>query len=234
MSRRNSRADRGARTLACRVHTRVNAKPRVGTRPQIVLNVGNQPSPNRIFPDVSRNPIPLALIANPVIVGLALPEGFAGAIHQSVSFPRGRSLERFQQASRRDQRQQRHMDMVCHGHKRPELVVSQSYASQERIDDNLRDRSLAQEHRAGARRIQIAIDPGEGFAGRGFRGRRKFTSGQAAVQRPCYGQPTVFGIAVGQAASGVHGKTSVFSFQKVSRSHECERGTHECVRHVVL
>jgi hypothetical protein len=51
------------------------------------------------------------------------------------------------------------------------------------------------------------------------------------VQMPGKEQPTVIGIDVGKAALGWHELISGANGYKISRSHECERGTHECVRH---
>jgi hypothetical protein len=54
------------------------------------------------------------------------------------------------------------------------------------------------------------------------------------MQMPGEEQPTVGGIQVGEAALGAHVRSSASLRKKISRSHECERGTHECVRHAKI
>jgi hypothetical protein len=51
------------------------------------------------------------------------------------------------------------------------------------------------------------------------------------VQVPGEEQPGVVGIDVRKTALGRHELVSVATALKLSRSHECERGTQECVRH---
>jgi hypothetical protein len=56
------------------------------------------------------------------------------------------------------------------------------------------------------------------------------------VQMPGQKEPAIIGINVGKAALGRHPLSSGSIGPKISRSHEwrsheCERCTHECVRH---
>ena len=94
----------GARTLACRVHTRVNAvaPSRICTRPRIILGSRNQPRLHWIPFNVTGDLAPLPLISHPMIVGLALPKLLPSAIQQPVRFPRCNALERFQQQAGRN------------------------------------------------------------------------------------------------------------------------------------
>jgi hypothetical protein len=51
------------------------------------------------------------------------------------------------------------------------------------------------------------------------------------MQMPSEEQPAVTGIDMRKAALGRHALISGGMADKFSRSHECERGTQECVRH---
>ena len=226
MSHRSFR--RSARTPACRVHTRVNA--RVGRGPLVIFDVLNQAGSNRIPLDVPGNSIPFVLISHPMIVGFALPELLAGAIEQSIGFARGSSFQRFEQLARRYRRTQEHVDMVRHNYERSELIMAEIGAFQKGVNDNLRNVFLPQEQRPRSCFIQVAIHPGECFTRGRLRRRREFSRRECAVQCPGYEQPGV-GIDVGEAATGVHPLSSAMTQPKISRSHECERGTQECVRH---
>jgi hypothetical protein len=232
VSRRNSSC--GARTHACRVRTHANAKRRVSTRPRVIFDCGNDASPDGVPLNVSSNPIPLVTASDPMIVGLPLPKLFASPIEKPVRVASSRSLERFQEPSRRTQRQQQHVYMIRHDDERSKLVMAEFSAAEQRIEDQLRDSVLPQERRATSRGIEVAIYPSKGFARRSFRGRRESSNRQTTVQRPRDEQPTALGIAVWQASSGVHAFGSVFSSPNFSRSHECERGTQECVRHIAI
>ena len=225
---------RGARTPACRVHTRVNAEPGVGTRPRIVLNGPDQVRLQRIFFNVSSNPVPFFGASDPMIVGLALPKRLTCAIQEPIRLPRGEPFERFQELSRRYHGQEQGVNVVRHDYKRAQFVVAELSAAVQRIDDDFCDRLLGQVHWTTAPGVEVSIHPGEGLARSCFRGRWKSPGRHDPVQRPGYEQPAAFGIAVGQSAAGVHQPSSVRSFPKISRSHECERGTHECVRHVCV
>ena len=223
MSRRNFRRGCGARTQACRVHTRGNAKPRVSATPRVILNGPDQVRLERVPLDIARNSIPFLTAPDPMIIGLALPERFPGAIENFVRLPRGRYLERFQEQARRDHRQEQSVDVVRHDREWPELVVTQRDATVQGINHYLRDGFLRQEHRSAAPRVEIRIDPGEGFAPRSLRGWRKSPSWDTAIQGPGNEQPAAFRVAVGQAAARVHKPSSALLSSKFSRSHECVR-----------
>jgi hypothetical protein len=109
--------------------------------------------------------------------------------------------------------------------------MSQVLAAKQRFDDQRGDRLASQMKRAGGRSIENAIHPSEGLAIGDFAGRRKMRAGKAAMQMPGEEQPMVIGIDVGKAALGRHAMGSGGIRIKISRSHECERGTQECVRH---
>jgi hypothetical protein len=51
------------------------------------------------------------------------------------------------------------------------------------------------------------------------------------VKDPCDEQPAAFRIDVGQASARIHKPNSAVVVGRFSRSHECGRGTQECVRH---
>jgi hypothetical protein len=121
VSRKNSSAC-GARTRACRVHTRVNAfaPSRVCTRPRIVFDSRNQSSLHRIPLNVSGDLAPLGFISNPMVVRLALPKLLTRAMKQPISLPSRDALERFQQHAGRNRRQQRQVDVIGHDDERPE------------------------------------------------------------------------------------------------------------------
>ncbi len=241
MSRRNSSpccvcsdGAGGARTHACRVHTHVNAKPGVRTRPQIFLDRRDHPRPDGVPLDIPRNAIPLVLVSDPMIVRFPLPKGFARPTESFVRLPCGASLKRLQKQSRGNHRQEKHVDVIGHDDERADLVVPQFRAAEQRIHDDLRDGVLPQERGAGPGLVQIPVDPAERFSRCCFRRGLEFSNRQTAEKRPGYEQPAAFRIAVGQAAAGVHKSTSALPSLKISRSHECERGTQECVRHVSL
>ena len=196
----------GARTRACRVHTRVNASDpsRVCTRPGIVLRPDNQTSLHRIPLNVIADFVPFPVIANPVIIGLALPKLRARTVKQPVCLARRGAFQRLQQHARRNRRQQKHVDMVRHDHEGSEMVLAQALASKQRFDYDGCDRFAPQIDGTTVRPIQIAIHPRESFAIGDFTGWRKMRAGQAAVQVPGDEHPAVFGIDVREPAVGVH------------------------------
>jgi hypothetical protein len=51
------------------------------------------------------------------------------------------------------------------------------------------------------------------------------------MQVPGHEEPAVFRIDVREPALRGHWLDSGIWVTKISRSHECERGTHECVRY---
>jgi len=224
----------GARTPACSVHTHVNAKPGVSTRPRITLDRRNDASANRVSLDIPRNAIPLVAVSDPMIVRLPLPKRLANAIESLVGLPRSCSFQRLQELSRRNKWQQQHVNVIRHDDKGPQLIVPQLGTLKQRINDDLCNGLLPQERWTGPSLIEISVDPAERLSRCRFRRWREFTRRQAAVKRPRYEQPLAFGIAVRQPPPGVHIASSVQPSPKISRSHECERGTHECVRHECL
>src|SRR5580700_10668628 len=68
-------------------------------------------------------------------------------------------LERLQQPARRHLRQQEHVDVVCHDSECSELIVTKFHAVEKRVDHQMGDRLLPQEHGAGASKVQVPIDP---------------------------------------------------------------------------
>ena len=234
MSRRNFRRGCGARTHACRVHTRVNAKPWVSARPRVVFNGPDQIRLQRVPLDIPCDLIPFFSASDPMVVRLALPERLSGAIEKFVGRPRSRSFERFQKRTRRDHGQEQCVDVVRHDRKRPELVMIELHAAEQRIKNNFCDGFLRQEHRSATPRIEVRINPSERFTGCRLGWRGESPSWHAAVKRPRYEQPSAFRITMGQAPLRIHQPSSALASSKFSRSHECERGTHQCVRHKAL
>jgi hypothetical protein len=223
----------GARTRACRVHTRVNAWSPSGvrTRPQIILHPRHQPCLHWIPLNIRRDPAPLVLAAYPMIVGLALPKLLSSSTEQPVSFPRRDTLQGFQQEAGRNRRQQKHVDVVRHDDERSETVLAQALTAEQRFDHQCGDAFDTQVDGPRVCSIQVAIYPNESFAIGDFPRGRKMRAWQAAVQVPREEQPAAGWIDVGQAALGGHALNGGAAVTKISRSHECERCTHECVRH---
>ena len=225
---------RGARTRACRVHTRVNAwrKFRVGTRPPIVLDALNQTCLQWIPLDVLYNSPILCFISHPVIIRLALPELLPSSAEEAVRRASSRSFQSLHQFVRGDQRLQKNGNVICQQNERAQLIMAQLHATEQRSSHDFGHIVASQIHRTRSRGIQIAIDPDEHLAASGFSGRRKRTGGDASVQVPGEEEPAILRVRVGEAAVGGHRNTSTPVKEKFSRSHECERGTQECVRHV--
>ena len=228
----------------------------VRTRPRVIFNARNQSRLYRILLNVLGDPVPFVFISHPMIEGFAPPKLIAGASEQLVRLPRCKSFERFEQLARRYQRQQKGVDVISHDRKRTKLVVAEVRAPEQRIDHHLGDFILREEYRTIASFIQVAVHPGERFAWSALAGWSELTAWQAAVEMPGDEEPTVVGIDARKPAAGVHLKISGIPLDKVSRfvahalmravfallrtrvgtklaqrSHECERGAHECVRH---
>ena len=223
----------GARTRACRVHTRVNAilPSSIRTRPRIILDPLNQSSLNRIPLNIPSNLAPLAIISHPMIVGLPLPELFTRATEQPVCLTRRHALQRLQQQARRNQRQQKQVNVIRHNHPRSELIVVQSHTTKQRFDDHRGNCLVPKVNGTRLRSVEVAVHPDKSFALRYFASRRKMRARQAAIKMPSKEQPAVVGIYVRKPALGPHALISGRMVVRISRSHECERGTHECVRH---
>ena len=222
----------GARTHACSVHTHVNAFPPlfVCAVPKVVLPSDNDARLHRVVFDVGSNSRPFPIIAYPSIVRFPLPELLTRTPQQPVSLVRGIPLQRFQQFTRRRQWQQQHVDMVGHHNKRSETVMAEFNTFEQRFDNERGDGILPEKHRAGNRSIQAAVHPDKRFSGRKLFRRRVLSVGQTAMQVPGYEKPSVFRIDVRESAL-IHCLGSASRRRKISRSHECERCTHECVRH---
>jgi hypothetical protein len=230
VSRKNSS---GARTPACRVHTRVNAPApsRICARPRVVFRRRNQPRPYRIPLNIGSNPAPFLLASHPVIVRLALPKLFTCPMQQPVSFPRRDAFERFQQDARRNRGQQKQVDVVRHDDEGPKKILAQVFAANKRFDYQGCDCVVPEVKGTRMRLVKIAIHPCESFAPGDLSGWRKMRAWQTAMKVPGQEQPCVSGIVMRQTALGGHALISGAIVPKISRSHECERGTHECVRH---
>ena len=220
----------GARTLACRVHTRVNAwsPSRICARPRVIFRLSNQARLHRIPLDVVGDPAPLDIISDPMIVGFPLPELPSCRTQQPVSFPRRDAFQRFQQQAGRNRGKQEQVDVIRHDDERPEKILAQVLTTKQRLDYEHGYRFLPQENGAGVGSIQVAIDPRESFAVGNLAGRSKRRAGQAAMQMPGKEQPAVVRIDMGKPT---HSLNSGVMGLKFSRSHECERGTQECVCH---
>ena len=224
---------RGARTRACRVHTRVNAltPPRIRTRPWIILHPLRQPSLHRIPLNVSGDLAPLLSVSHPMIIGLPLPKLVARSMQQPVRLTRRGALQRFQQKARRNRGQQQQVDMIRHDHPWSQLVVSEAFATKQRFDHKSGNCLVPQMNGSGSCPVEAAIHPSERFAIGHLARRRKVRTRQTAVQMPSEEQPAVVRIEMGKAALRSHALISGAIGYKISRSHECERGTQECVRH---
>ena len=229
MSRRNFRP-RGVRTHACSVHTCVSAESRVSTRPAI-LDSPDQIRLERIPFNIASNPVPLIAIPHPVIVGFPLPERLAGPIQDSICLPRCRSPHRFHELRGADDRQKKRVDVIRHDGERLEFVVARLDAAKQRIDHDFPDGLLREKHRAAATRVELSVFPGKGFAGCGLGRRTEAPRWHASVKDPCDEQPAAFWMDVGQASARIHKPNSAVVARILARSHECERGTQECVRH---
>ena len=128
-------------------------------------------------------------------------------------------------------RQQKQVNVIRHDHERPEAILPQCFAAKKRIDYENSDCFFPQMDRTRMRTVEVAIHPRESFSIGHLAGRREVGARQAAVQMPGEEEPAIVGIDVGKAALGRHSRNSAGIEDKISRSHECERGTHECVRH---
>jgi hypothetical protein len=302
---------RGARTHACSVHTRVNASspPIIRTGPCIFFSAADQPSLNRVSFDVSQNPLPLPIVAHPMVVRFPLPELLPRSPKYKVRPSGSNALDRLQQQARRRRRQQQHVHMIRHDGKCSEIVLAQFDALEQRGDHQLRDSFPSQERGAGSRTIQVLIPPDKCLPARELMRWRIPGVGKTPMEIPGNEEPLFFRIDVRQPAGRLHcsdsaaypikispnpvrwPSTSLCQHQlvrapvgvstsfgasagirgarthacsvhtrvnasapfspahpsipqrkcapahstnrpaNISRSHECERGTHECVRH---
>ncbi len=240
MSRKNSSGAcgartrfRGARTLACRVHTRVNAwsPSRICARPRIFLRSGSQSRLHRIPLDVVGDPAPLFLASHPVVVRLALPKLLPCRTKQPVRFPRRDAFQGFQQEARRNRGKQKQVNVIGHDDERPEAILSQLFSPKERLNHQRCNVFSPEMHWTGVCHVEKTIHPHESLAVGDLAGGWKMRAGQAAMQMPGKEQPAVVRIDMGKPSLGRHSLNSGVIGLKFSRSHECERGTQECVRH---
>jgi hypothetical protein len=228
VSRKNS--NRGARTRACRVHTRVNARRVfarvqpltpfwVRARPRIVLHLRHQSRLDRIPFNVSRDPVPFIFVTHPVIIRFTSPKLLSGSPQQLIRFSRGKSFERLEQFARGYQRKQQHVDMIYHDCKRSKLVVPEFCALEERINHSLRDGIQLEERWAGPGFIQVAIHPDKGFTRSTFARRREPRAWQTAVQVPGDKKPATLRVVVRKSALRVYTTISAISPRKISVAH---------------
>jgi hypothetical protein len=166
-----------------------------------------------------------------MVIGLPLPELLASAMKQPVGLTRGSSLERFQQQARRNRRQQKQVDVIRHDYKRSEAIVSQVLAVEERFDYKRGDGFAPQINGTRVRSVEAAIHPRKSRAIGSFASGWEVRTRQTAMQVPGEEQPAIVRVDMREAALGWHAPNSAVIELKISRSHECERGTHECVRH---
>jgi hypothetical protein len=166
-----------------------------------------------------------------MVVRFPLPKLFSSSVQQPIGLTRSDSLQGFQQQTWRNRGQQKHVNMIRHDHERSKAILAQFLASKERFDYNGRDPFLPKMQRTRLGPVEVAIHPRESFAAGNLAGGRKVRMGQTPVQMPGEEQPRVVWIDVEQAALGFHRRCSGSVVLKISRSHDCERGTHECVRH---
>ena len=220
----------GARTRACRVATHGDAA-RAG--PPVFFSSCNQTNLDRVVLYVSRNPVPLRLVPDPVVVRFALPEWLPSPAQHAVCFPRRAAFQRLEQAAGWDQRQQQNVDLIGHHDVGAKLVVAEAGAPLHGSHDQARHGLLAKIHRTGTRPIQWAVNPDEGLASRAFVRRRVANGKQAAVEAPGDEQPPAWRVDVRQAALCSDHSLGVRRVRKTltQRRHEWRRGTHECVRH---
>src|ERR1017187_3359771 len=194
----------GARTRACRVDTRVDAPLAPPGRPAILFGPGDQSRLHWIVLDIECNSLPLPLIPYPMIVRFPLPERLSGPAEQAIRFPSRVTFQRFHQPARRYLRQQQHMDMVGHHHETGKLVMSECRPPMQGLHHQARDGLLAEEHGTSSSGVQLAVQPDESLAGRGFVVWREMVRTNAAVKVPGKKQPAILGIEVRKAANGEH------------------------------
>ena len=192
-ARRGPRFRCGARTRACRVHTRVNAcRPlRIRTRPFILLDPCNQSGLNGVVLNIPGNPIPFAFISDVVIVGFPLPKLLSRPRKDTVGFSCRYAFQRLQQQTWIDQRPQQHVNVIRHNHPRAELIIPQRLAAKQGIDDEPSNQFLSQVNGSIGCRVQVTIDPNECLASRNFTRRRVPGLRKAAMQMPSNEQPAI-------------------------------------------
>jgi hypothetical protein len=131
------------------------------------------------------------------------------------------------------------MNMVGHNHERPQLVMAKLDPTEQRLHNDRSDLPPAKKQGARVSGVQMPVHPHESFPRSKFRRRQISGGGNTSVQTPRHKQPPSIRIPMRKSAARIHSRNTckpapenltLRSF-KVLRSHECERGTHECVRH---
>jgi hypothetical protein len=121
--------------------------------------------------------------------------------------------------------------MIRHNDERSKAIMAQFLAAKQRLDHQRCNVFSLEMQWTGMCSVEKTIDARKSLAIGDLAGGRKMGTGQAAMQVPGQEQPAVIRIDVGQAALGRHWLSSGLVKVKLWRSHECERGTQECVRH---
>jgi hypothetical protein len=210
------------------------ADTRVGAcaRPRVILRSLNQPCLDGIVLDIRDNPIHFGVVADPVIVGFALPKMLACPSKNLVRFSSSEAFQSSKQERRPNFRQEQNMDVVGHQDPSPKLKVAEFNASVQGRDYQLRNRFQSQVQRAFLRGVEIAVHPDKSFSGGKFSGWRVSPLGKAPVQMPRSEDPFSFRILMGQAAHRPLVLAVDCNSQQIhKRRHECRRGRHECPRH---
>jgi hypothetical protein len=213
---------RGAGTRACRADTRVGAC----ARPPVILRAGDETCFYRVVLDVPDNAVHFNVIANPMIVGLPLPETFSRSTKKLVGFASSHAFQRSKNSRRRNFRQEQLVDVVGHQDVSPEIEMAEFNAAVQGSDYELRYRFRTKVQGAFLRGVEIAVHPDEGLAGGCLFERRISALGKAAVQMPRYEEPFAFGVLMGQAAHIPLVRVGAFY------SHPVNKRRHECPRHV--
>ena len=151
--------------------------------------------------DVRNNPPYLAFVRDPMIVGFSLPKGFPAASQYPVRRARAGALQRLQQAGRRNQRQQEHMNVIGHENPRPKLVVPQIDPAAQRGHYGAGDLLVAQVQGAVRRGVEIAIHPYKCLAAVPVAWGRIHRMRKTAVQMPGEEEPLPLRMLVGEAAA---------------------------------
>ena len=152
-----------------------------------------------------------------------LPSG----VHQPPRPPLRRPLRRLQQTRRRDQREQKRVDMIGHEHPRSQPIMAQFDSAPQRSDYGLGDSFLAQIQRTVRGGVQAAIHPHKGLAAVHTVRRRIHGVGETAVQMPGQEEPFPLRVVMRKAAARIlHGwrvRAGAGNFQN-NRAGQAPRG----------
>ena len=171
-----------------------------GARPGIILRPCNQSSPNGIIFDVFHDPAKLFLVPNPVVMGLPLPEGFAGSAQEFVRLLCAKALHRAHKAAGLRHRVNEHMNMVRHDHPGFQPVIVQlNFRERHRVSHDARDFGTLQPRGTGPRLVQVSVQPDERSSARQRR-RRVSIPWHGSIQIPGNEQGPAFGLPVGEAS----------------------------------